>query len=442
LLTLPWFLALLAGRVDLDGDGKPNYKKKLSKDATYTTSGAGVDESIKDAGKLMLVTCLLPYSIVQIPSWISGCGFQDCGCSPDSADFEKCKQNAAAEGHPYALIGLVVAGLLFLMYLVLQYINLEDGVVAQRKRFNTLIKSLKSGAVGVEILVSEFGVGSDDAEYGTMVKEGTFFHFAMKGMFKMYNTDSRGASKGNIDVQEMGAMLQDLHFPTSLRTALNKASKQSGGLTFEGLCKIVYEWAKESGLEESVFAAKEAEDDDEEEEEEMPDDILAEKDPSKQQQMIWLRSFQYMLGGTAVVLVFSDAMCDILSTLGERTGINSFYVAFVLAPLASNASELLAAKAYAEKKTQVTMTISLSSLLGAACMNNTFCLGIFLYQIYSNNLIWEFSAETLSIVFVQVIMAFFAFQSVQKAWWAFIIMSLFPLSVVLVWVLENIVKMD
>lgn len=448
LLTLPWFLALLAGRVDLK-DGEPAYHapagKRLSAGTTYTNSGVGVDASIQQAGKLMLLTCLIPYSIVQIPSWMSGCGIQNCGCVPKDPDFADCIADKSAEARPYALVGLVVAGLLFLAYLVIQYMALdEEDAVSKRRRFKTLIKSLKDGTVGVQILRSEFGV--DSQNYGAVHEEGTFFHYAMNGMFKMYNTDATGLSKDNIDAQEIGTMLGDLHFPKSLGEELNREGRGSGGLTKDELKGIVFKWATTDDSEEvkdaegkRQAATAEAGDDDDEE---MPEDIAAEKNSGKQQRMIWMRSIQYMLGGTVIVLIFSDAMCDILSTLGERTGIPSFYVAFILAPLASNASELLAAKAYAEKKTQVTMTISLSSLLGAACMNNTFCLAIFLYQIYSKNLIWEFSAETLSIVFVEVVMACFAFQKVQKASWGFIIVSLFPLSVVLVWALENVVGMD
>lgn len=39
---------------------------------------------------------------------------------------------------------------------------------------------------------------------------------------------------------------------------------------------------------------------------------------------------------------------------------------------------------------------------GAACMNNTFCLGVFMFLIYFRSLAWEFSAETVSILLVQV----------------------------------------
>ena len=67
-------------------------------------------------------------------------------------------------------------------------------------------------------------------------------------------------------------------------------------------------------------------------------------------------------------------MCDVLSEVGNRIGVPAFYVSFVLAPLASNAAEVIASYSYAQKKTRKTMTISFSALIGAGNMNNTFCL--------------------------------------------------------------------
>ncbi len=97
-----------------------------------------------------------------------------------------------------------------------------------------------------------------------------------------------------------------------------------------------------------------------------------------------------MMGlGTVLVLLFSDPMVDCLSTLGNKfIGVSPFYVSFVLAPLASNASELLASYNYALKKTTKTITISFAALEGAAIMNNTFCLGIFLILVYAQGFEW------------------------------------------------------
>ena len=121
--------------------------------------------------------------------------------------------------------------------------------------------------------------------------------------------------------------------------------------------------------------------------------------------------------GTALVLIFSDPMVDVMSNVGERvkvprsrrdhaettprprrdrehrspraegrrrscSQVPPFYVAFVLAPLASNASELIASVNYASKKSKKTITVALAALEGAACMNNTFCLAIFMGLIF------------------------------------------------------------
>ena len=82
--------------------------------------------------------------------------------------------------------------------------------------------------------------------------------------------------------------------------------------------------------------------------------------------------------GTLLVIVFSDPMVDVMSNVGTRLEVPPFYVAFCLAPLASNASELIASLAYAGKKSRKTITVALAALEGAACMNNTFCLAIFM----------------------------------------------------------------
>ena len=89
--------------------------------------------------------------------------------------------------------------------------------------------------------------------------------------------------------------------------------------------------------------------------------------PAELKWAILLRSFRLMGLGTVLVLLFSDPMVDALAELGQRTGVPAFYVSFVLAPLASNASELLASYKYSLKKTKKTITISLSSLQVFLC---------------------------------------------------------------------------
>ena len=96
----------------------------------------------------------------------------------------------------------------------------------------------------------------------------------------------------------------------------------------------------------------------EDEEEDMPDDLTG-LSVEEQQRKIKLRSLWMMSLGTLLVLLFSDPMVDVLSEIGTRTGIPAFYISFIIAPLASNASELIASYNYAKKKTSKTISVSL-----------------------------------------------------------------------------------
>ena len=70
-------------------------------------------------------------------------------------------------------------------------------------------------------------------------------------------------------------------------------------------------------------------------------------------------------------------------------------------------------------------------------MNNTFCLGIFFFVIWYNRLTWDYTAETISIVGVQVLVGMVAMKRVMNFFIAYLVLSLYPLSLVVVYVLEN-----
>jgi Ca2+/Na+ antiporter len=68
--------------------------------------------------------------------------------------------------------------------------------------------------------------------------------------------------------------------------------------------------------------------------------------PEDQVRKVMQRSLWMMGMGTFAVLLFSDPMVAVMTEIGDRTGISGFYISFVLAPMASNASELIAAYRY------------------------------------------------------------------------------------------------
>lgn len=184
-------------------------------------------------------------------------------------------------------------------------------------------------------------------------------------------------------------------------------------------------------------------DDDDDNSDEDDDNEFAGMEPEAMRRAVLMKSFWQMGLGTLIILIFSNPAVDILAAIGRDLDINPFYVSFVLAPLASNASELVSSYNYAKKKTRKTITISLNTLEGAAVMNNTFCLGIFLGLIYFQGLAWKFTAETISILVVEVLMfVYIMAKKVQTVNDAFLVLLLYPFSLGIVYILENVVGID
>ena len=88
------------------------------------------------------------------------------------------------------------------------------------------------------------------------------------------------------------------------------------------------------------------------------------------------------------------------------------------------------------------MDMTVTSLLGAATMNNTFCLSVFLGLVWGRGLKWTFSAETTAILAAEAVMVVVCMSRVTPTWRAAIPLLLFPTSLLLVWLLENVVGWD
>lgn len=129
-------------------------------------------------------------------------------------------------------------------------------------------------------------------------------------------------------------------------------------------------------------------------------------------------------------------MVEVLQETATRIKVPAFYVSFALSPLAANASEVIASQYYASKKTTKTISLSFSALIGAAVMNNTFCLSIFMGLIFFRGLAWQFTAETIAILSCQIFIFFMTRRSVLSGTHGLIILGFFPFSVALVAILE------
>lgn len=488
LLTLPWFLSVMAGRVNIK-DGKTQYKRpagagsdweKLSPPNHFGLFDTGVSFSgeLVQNTKFMVVT-LIGYVIIQGPAFHYDVQARS---SQNDADWKQETKLEASEENWWALAGLIFCVLAFRYYLHMQSSETKgsDGLIGD-KIAQTNVEAMKTGKLtlrGVMAGLRERSWAAIDHKEDlnkvlvdkTAMEEVRRMCKLVAPFFAKY--DSNGDNK--MDFEEFRMFFNDVHETVDKdkqRQLFDSADTDASGfISFEEFVACVMSFAVdpmvvvgteskkqhtmanpdkylrpkdvEVDVEAAGGAEKGEEEEEGEEEEDMPED-LADLDPAEQQSRIKKRAFFKMALGTALVVVFSDPMVDLLNKLGKLTDIPSFYISFILAPLASNASELVAASNLAAKKTVKSMTASLSTLIGAGIMNNTFVLGIFLALIFFKKLAWKFSAETISIAVIEIVVALLVMRkSTMDLAESFVVLMCYPACLAIVYLLENVAHLD
>ena len=495
LLTVPWMLSMWAGRVNLDSNGQGNYVRPRGSGPEWSKltpgkiagTGVNVGPSIIHAAIVMGVT-LIPFFVIQIPAMAVG----KCSTKHEMDDNE-CKTPKVA-----AIIAGVMTVLLFFFYLYDQkrQAGTDNDVVTEGKVDRQRKMALDKGLMSLKGIFAQHAAaaGASNGDIQASPSTGEYmklsedpaavthdelhdpkFRRFLKPYFKKFDHDG----SGGIDKAELKLLLESLGEKPSLQEVesifVQIDTDASGSINFDEFVVAMQRvLAAVAAGDSNPFAlsanangsaqlspsdahtdATRTEngdgpvdgdvigDDDDEEEEEMPED-LADLSPEEQRKRILQRSFTLMGIGTLVVVIFSDPMVGVLSKLGVMTNIPAFYVSFVLAPLVSNGSELIAAFAYAGKKTEKTMTIALATLVGSSAMNNTFCLAIFLFLVAGKDLKWVFTAEVTSIILVEAAMLALIFicKSTFKTWTAAVVIALYPISLVVVWFMENVAGLD
>jgi Ca2+/Na+ antiporter len=466
LLTIPWGLCVLKGGVNFTGpDMEPDYKRPSKASpgaATLSTTGVALSPAINHGAKMMMLTTF-PYFLIQIPAFF----------------LTGTRETVSKGEHYWAMGGFIVCITFFVAYLYTQ-VKLSNDTAHKLRRMNVIKESLKKGALslkgalGAEVheLVRKEStkcVTNEVANEATTLCTANEKHTRrctldgdylyppsnvidlLKGIlgdtFHSYDQDGNGS----LSKDEFRLFLADFHEKIStpmLDEVFSMLDKDgSNSISYDEFiiaCYIIIVSKDFVPRRSSLISLSKAaqnlmsnEDGEEEqdEEEEVPKDFTS-LSPEEQQFAIKRRAFTMLFIGTTLVLLFSDPMVNVLSEVAVRLNIPAFYVSFILAPLASNASEVIASQYYAAKKTRKTITVALTALEGAASMNNTFCLSIFMALIFFRGLAWQYSAETISIILVQFGIGTLALRGKMTTFTGLIVLAIFPLSVVFVAVLE------
>lgn len=233
LLTVPFFLSILGGRVDINKKtGKLCYgqKIKLSSGALSpfeTSTGVAASSPIINMTAIFMLLTAVSYLIIQIP----GLYYVDMPTA-DIAEHER----------KYALYGFIFCFCFFTVYLWYQYIHKDDGhVEAQLEQ--SFIAAIQDGEISLlGVMCSELSSGQADSSSYQKVGEATplsaigdksmgRLRRLLKPFFKKYDADGNGS----LDIMELTVVFKDLGEKLSQRdlmtlfAAFDKAGKGSIG---------------------------------------------------------------------------------------------------------------------------------------------------------------------------------------------------------------------
>ncbi|XP_059669955.1 sodium/calcium exchanger NCL1-like isoform X1 [Cornus florida] len=143
--------------------------------------------------------------------------------------------------------------------------------------------------------------------------------------------------------------------------------------------------------------------------------------------------------GIAIVTFLAGPLVDAVYELSVSVRIPTFFISFVVIPLALNARVAASAIFPASQKNLKIASLTFSEIYGGVGMNNIMTLSTFLAVIYMKGLTWDYSSEVLVVLVVCAIIGLLAFlRSTYPLWTCILAFFLYPFSLVLVYVLRYV----
>ncbi|KAL9403847.1 hypothetical protein Peur_000819 [Populus x canadensis] len=153
----------------------------------------------------------------------------------------------------------------------------------------------------------------------------------------------------------------------------------------------------------------------------------------------WFKAIMSMVLGAAILSVLAEPLIHSVQNFSKDAGMPSFFVSFVLVPLATNARAATSAITTACRQKSITTSLTFSEIYGGVFMNNVLGCSVLLFLVYARGLTWEFSAEVLVVLITCAIMSLaVSFHSDFPLWTSFMAFLLYPFSLFLVYVFKMV----
>ncbi|KAI3898158.1 hypothetical protein MKX03_021750 [Papaver bracteatum] len=145
--------------------------------------------------------------------------------------------------------------------------------------------------------------------------------------------------------------------------------------------------------------------------------------------------------GISLLSLLAEPLVEVVQNFSSSANIPSFFVSFVLLPVATNSRRAVTAIASAGRKNPRTTSLTISEIYASVFMNNVLGLIALLSIVYARDLEWNFSSEVLIILVICLVMGLISsFRTRFPIWLSLIAYLLYPLSLLMVYILNSVLE--
>ncbi|KAI5661804.1 hypothetical protein M9H77_21127 [Catharanthus roseus] len=412
-LTIVWGSCIVAGKCDLVGStAKDSQDTKV---LSLTGSGVSTDIWTCYAARIMLAS-VVPFIVVQLSQFLGTSSYTRAGIMASLV----------------LSISLLIS---YCLYQVFQpWIQRRRLAYAKHKHIiSGILKHLKMRALGKFV--------RDDGTPNTEVLE------------KLFNTIDEN-SDGYLSATELRALIIGIEFEEvnlDEHDAVDEVMREfdqshDNRIDITEFSRGITKWLSE------VKRSSRYQHDERKElqlisdfhmEAKMEQDLLGDEDDEEVEKIenaSWnaFKAVLMLILGTAIAVAFAHPFVDSINSFSTATSIPPFFVGFIVLPFVRS-SEGLSALIFASRKKQRTASLTFSQIYAAVTMSHILCLSVFLGLVYFRDLKWDFSAEVLIIIIVCLIVGIFAsLETTFPLWTCFVAYVLYPISPLLVYILNHV----
>ncbi|XP_033134711.1 sodium/calcium exchanger NCL isoform X2 [Brassica rapa] len=413
-LTMQWGSCVVFGLSGLGSDQsiRKGEVQRISSDTTMprrqlimkiVAAGVKADPKNKKAAGIMLLT-LLPFVMVTLSEIFDSKSWKD----------------------RIVLITLIISGSATVVYFLYSYFDTADQQKSlDRARFE---------------LMSEVHKHLQNFSPQSFIKNGQLSKESLHRLFEKIDVNKDGKIQVSelkdltVEFGMLGRMKCDIHeLATTLLVDFDSDSDgEIDEIEFE---KGISRWLKQYKFS---FDSTECQRDNRAEDRvlkmEQPKESLVAKLLSQRT----MRATIEVIVGILIVLFLATPFMANIELLSKSAGVPSFYVVFVVIPLARNLRNALSAH-FCRKKDKARVTSdTFSEIYKDVTMNNLLGISIILAIVYTRGLTWDYSTEVLIIVIVGLIIGVPAYvRSTYPFWICVLAFALYFFSLVLVYLHFN-----